>query len=93
MLGVFRDDKKRGIIGGRVLNGKLKKRSSFEIQRNEEIVGNGTILTLQRNKKDVDTVEKGDECGLRIETTERIQEGDILTVHHEIKTKVTLDQK
>ena len=38
------------------------------------------MVSLQRNKKDVEKVQKGDECGMMIEVDSKAQEGDILSL-------------
>lgn len=84
VLVVFRKEKEREIIGGRVIEGEIKKGNNFKIQRREEIVGEGVVLNLQRRKKDVDKIEKGEECGLLIKGDE-VMEGDILVFWQKLK--------
>ena len=45
------------------------------------------MINLQRNKKDIDEVQKGDECGILFEGNVTIEEGDILLFYIEEKRK------
>ena len=83
ILGVFLVDKKRQVVGGKVTEGEVRKGIRAEIIRAEEIVGEGRITNVQRDKKDVLSVAKGQECGLSFEGTELIQEGDTLQFYIE----------
>ena len=78
VLAVFLTDKDRQIIGGRVVDGEVKQSSFLEIYRDEEKVGEGKIIELQKNKKKVGQVEKGSECGILYKGEVKIEKGDIL---------------
>ena len=49
-----------------------------EIVRNGEVVGKGKVTNIQKDKKDVPTVVKGQECGLSFDSEEKVQEDDEL---------------
>lgn len=83
----FLAEKNRQIVGGRVIEGEVKKGAQIEVFREEEKVGQGRMINLQRNKKDVDLVQKGDECGILFEGNTQIQEGDILSFYTESRRK------
>lgn len=83
VLAVFLIDKNRQIIGGRVAEGEVRKGSKAEVVRNEEIIGTGKVVNVQRDKKDVVSLPKGAECGLHYEGSEKIQEGDMLRFYIE----------
>jgi len=87
VLAKFLTEKNRQIIGGRVTGGEVKKRSQIEVFRNEEKIGRGKMVSLQRNKKDTDIVLKGEECGILFEGDVRIEEGDILQFYTKEKIK------
>jgi translation initiation factor IF-2 len=87
VLAKFLTDKNRQIIGGRVTEGELKKGSSLEVYRNEEKIGSGRMINLQRNKKEAESVSKGDECGILFEGDVKITEGDIILAYIEQKTR------
>ncbi|MDD2696555.1 MAG: translation initiation factor IF-2 [Candidatus Pacebacteria bacterium] len=83
----FISDKNRQIVGGRVVEGEVKKGASIEVWRSEEKVGQGRMINLQRNKKDADLVSKGDECGILFEGNVKIEEGDMLLIFVEERIK------
>lgn len=83
VLAVFRTDKSRQIVGGKVVEGKAKKGAQIEVFRNEEKIGKGRMINLQKNKKEADIVAKGDECGMLYEGDVKIGEGDVLLMFGE----------
>jgi translation initiation factor IF-2 len=74
----FWADKGRQIVGGKVIDGEVKKGVKIEVFRNENPVGQGRLINLQKNKKDIPEARKGDEVGILYEGQEKIQEGDHL---------------
>ena len=78
VLVIFRTEKNRQIVGGKVIEGRVEKGSKIEIFREEQKIGQGKMISLQVQKKDIAVVEKGKECGVLYEGNVRIQEGDIL---------------
>jgi len=66
---------KQQIVGGRVLEGPIKNKESFEIWFNDKYIGQGKILNLQSQKKDIDQAEKNQEIGLLIESDVFINSG------------------
>jgi len=87
VLAIFRKEKSRMIIGGKVIEGKLINKTLLDIVRDEKKIGSGKIIQLQHNKKDVPEVEKGREAGILFEGEPVIEEGDILEVYREEKKK------
>jgi len=83
-LAVFKTEKGKQIVGGRVLEGEIK-RGKAEVIRNEEYIGEGRITKLQQNKQDTDKISKGRECGISYEGEAKIQENDILNAFVEEK--------
>ena len=83
VLAVFLVDKKRQVIGGKVLEGEVHKGVSAEVVRRLEVVGQGRITNVQRDKKDVPIAGKNQECGLSYEGAEKIQAGDTLQFYIE----------
>jgi len=90
ILAIFLTEKNRQIIGGKVVEGLTKKGSSVEIYRNEEKLGKGKIISLQRDKKDAQELTKGSECGILYEGNIQVEEGDILLVYTEERRKIEL---
>jgi translation initiation factor IF-2 len=87
VLAKFLAEKNRQIIGGRVIEGEVKKGALIEVFRDEEKIGQGRMINLQRNKKDIDSVGKGEECGILFEGEVKIEEGDVLQIYTEEKIK------
>ena len=87
ILEVFRQEKSRQIIGGKVTDGLIKKGGFAEITRNKEKIGKGKIIGLQKQKKEIDEALKGSECGLLYEGTGKIEKGDILEIYTEERRK------
>jgi len=83
VLAVFRTEKNSQIIGGKVIEGEIKRGAKLEVVRNEEIVGKGKIIKLQQDKQDIDQVGKGRECGILYQGDVQVQEDDVLTIYIE----------
>ncbi|HUT95992.1 MAG TPA: translation initiation factor IF-2 [Candidatus Paceibacterota bacterium] len=78
VIAIFRREKTKMIVGGKVSDGKIVNKTHIDIMRNEEKVGTGKIIQLQHNKQDMAEVEKGREAGIMFEGDAIIEEGDIL---------------
>jgi len=87
---IFLTEKNRQILGGKVMEGMIRKGASVEVYRNDENIGKGKIVGLQRNKKEIDEVAKGTECGMLYEGNVRIAEKDILVAFAEERRKIEL---
>jgi len=95
ILIVFKTEKNRQIIGGRVIEGKVKKGGLIEVFRStsagkgveEEKIGKGKLLNLQKNKKDIDQCARGEECGILFEGDIKVESGDILLIYTEERQK------
>lgn len=90
VLAIFRTEKNRMIVGGKVLSGKIEKGAKIEILRNDEIVGAGRPVGLQQDKKEVGEVKEGKECGVLFEGNARIEIGDILNFYREETKKIII---
>ncbi len=87
ILGIFLTDKNRQIVGGKVVDGEVKKGASIEVVRQENLVGKGRMINLQRDKKDIDRIIKGQECGIMYEGDVKVEVGDVLAIYTEEKIK------
>jgi len=87
ILMVFSPEKNRQIIGGKTIEGEIKKGLNAEIHRNEEKIGQGKIINLQKNKKDAEKCLRGEECGIMFEGNAKVAESDVLFVYTEEKIK------
>ena len=90
VLKVFRTEKGKQIVGGRIIEGEVLKNSKIEIFREEEMIGKGRIIELQKEKKAIERGEADDEVGILYEGKERVQEDDILSFYIEEKKKSEL---
>lgn len=76
VLAVF--GKRKGqeqVVGGRVLNGIIKRGAEFEIVSGTTVIGGGRVLNLQVQKQDVNEAVAGQEAGLLVETDLPIEIG------------------
>ena len=81
VLAIFRTEKSRMIIGGKVSEGELKRGAKSQVFRGEELVGGGKIVQLKIQDKVVEKVEAGKECGILFDGSARIQVGDTLRAY------------
>ncbi|MDP2741466.1 MAG: translation initiation factor IF-2, partial [bacterium] len=84
---VFWGEKNRQIVGGKIIAGEFKKGLKLNILRDEVKVGSGRIINLQRDKKDIEKLKKGDEAGILFEGNVKIEKGDILVAYTEERKK------
>jgi len=87
VLAIFRKEKAKMIIGGKVISGKAVNKVNVDVIRDEEKISSGRVSQLQHNKKDMGEVEKGREAGLFYEGEPIIEEGDILEFYRKEKKK------
>ncbi len=78
ILAVFGKKEGKQIIGGKVITGTFKSNLKVEVQRQEQIIGEGRIVNLQCQKQDVKEVNESSECGLLLESETAINVGDQL---------------
>ena len=87
ILAKFLAEKNRQIVGGKVIKGEVKKRALIEVTREDKLIGKGKLINLQRDKKDIDRVIKGQDCGIFFEGEVKIEEGDVLVIYTEERKK------
>ena len=87
VLALFKKEKDRQVIGGKVINGQINKNALIDVIRNEKKVGQGRIIQLQRDKKETEEVSKDQECGILFQGTITIEEKDILEFYKEERKK------
>ena len=78
VLGIFYTKWKEMTVWGKVLEWKAKNKCKFRILRWDEIVANGEILSLHKNKDEVKEIVEWDECGMKVKVWKKIEEWDIL---------------
>lgn len=85
ILALFKEDKNKQIVGGRVESGKARQGCKFDIIRNNTKIGVGKIAGLQSQKNAVEEVAEGAEFGLLAEASISIAVGDTLEIFTEEK--------
>lgn len=79
---------KVGIIAGSyITDGNLKRSAKARIIRNDVIIYDGKISSIQREKDVVKEIKKGLECGITIEGYNDIKQGDIIEAYEMIEIK------
>lgn len=81
LLAIFRTSGKSAIVGGRVQTGSIRHKAICKIVRAGKNVGEATIAQLQSNKKDVNEVTNGNECGMKLDTATTPEVDDILEIY------------
>jgi translation initiation factor IF-2 len=81
VLGVFKTTKAKVICGGEVTSGKLTNDLDLRIMRGKEVIGEGKITNLQKDKQESKEVVQGEQCGMSVETTTAIEVGDVLSFY------------
>ncbi len=76
ILAVFSKEKDRQVVGGKVQEGIIASGVEVRIIRRENEIGRGKIRELQSQKKRVDEVAIGFECGMMVEAKMEIAVGD-----------------
>lgn len=84
---IFKFSKVGLIAGCHVTNGTIKNNSNARIIRDDVVVYNGRIKTLQREKDQVKEVGKGMDCGLTLENCQDYKENDCIEVYDLVEIK------
>ncbi|MBI2410637.1 MAG: translation initiation factor IF-2 [Candidatus Kerfeldbacteria bacterium] len=91
VLAVFKTGTNHIIVGGRVEDGVMKNHAPVKIVRKGQMVAEGTIGQLQKEKKNAGEVTSGSECGLRIDGTPNVQTGDTIEAYEAQEKERTLE--
>jgi len=84
---IFQIPKVGSIAGSYVLDGKMVRNALVRVMRGQQTVQEGRITSLKRIKENVTEVAKGLECGIGLDKSKDIQEGDIIVAYLIEKTK------
>ncbi|MFT4967014.1 MAG: translation initiation factor IF-2 [Candidatus Deianiraeaceae bacterium] len=77
------DISKTGKIAGMIVqDGAVKKGALAKVIRDGALVTQGIIKTLKHFQEDVKSVQQGKECGMQIEKTEDLKNGDIVEIYN-----------
>jgi len=85
ILALFRKTEKFSIVGGKVLEGRIKPNSKIRIWRDDNLIGEGKLAELQINKIEVKEATEDQECGIKYQGIEEIKIGDIFEIYQEEK--------
>lgn len=78
VLQVFSASKFGKVAGCKVIEGELRRGAKARLYRGDDIVYEGDLSSLRREKDDVKEVRQGFECGVGFKNFNDIQPGDIL---------------
>ena len=80
VLQKFKVSKIGAIAGCRVIEGTVDKNAKVRVMRSEEVVYDGAILSLKREKNETNEVKSGTECGISIKEFNDFKVGDFIEV-------------
>ena len=70
------------IVWGKIIEWRAQNHATFKVMRwiwdEEEQVANGRITSLKRDQENVKIVKEWYECGIKVRTSKKIQESDII---------------
>ncbi len=75
---VFKVSKGRNVAGCMVMEGSVTRNKGARLVRNGEVIAEGKIDTLRRFKDDVTEVKAGFECGIRLDSFDHYEDGDVI---------------
>jgi len=75
---VFKVSKGRSVAGCMIMEGNITRNKGARLVRGGKIIAEGKIDTLRRFKDDVTDVKAGFECGMRLDSFDKYEEGDII---------------
>jgi translation initiation factor IF-2 len=73
------------ILGSRVEKGYLKKDCKVDIVRDDEIIAESKIKSLRINKDSVNEVKAGFDCGIQLNDSLEVKEGDQVYCYKVVK--------
>lgn len=82
---VFKVSKVGNVAGCEVVLGMVKRGARVRLLRDDVVIHEGTLKTLQRFKDEVKEVKEGTECGMAFENYEDIKAGDIIECYDVIE--------
>lgn len=78
ILKVFRTEKDRGIVGGKVISGYISPGSKIKVYRDEEVLGELKTESVQLGGEKVSQIAKGNECGVSYIGSLKLKQSDTL---------------
>ncbi len=87
---VFKVSKGRSVAGCMVMEGLITRNKGARLVRDGQVIVEGKVDTLRRFKDDVTEVKAGFECGIRLESFDKYEEGDVIETFEIEKIRPTL---
>ena len=84
---IFKFSKVGLIAGCHVVTGVVRNNEKARIIRDDVVVYNGAVNTLQHEKDQVKEVTKGMDCGITLENCQDYKEGDIIEIYDLVEIK------
>lgn len=81
VLKTFSVSKTGTIAGCRVMRGSVQRECRMRVIRDQTVIGDYPIESLKREKDDSKEVQRGMECGIKLEKFNDIKEGDTLEAY------------
>ncbi len=91
VLAVFRTQKNRQILGGKIIKGEARKGLFAELWRKEEKIGEGKVVNIKKEEKDMEKISENEEMGMLFESKEKAEEGDFIVLYKEEEVKKTIE--
>ncbi len=91
VLAVFKTQKNRQILGGKVIKGDAIKGSPAEIWRGDEKIGEGKVVNIKKEEKDMKKISENEEMGMLIESKIKAEKDDVVVLYKEEILNRTLD--
>ena len=77
----FKLSKREKAAGCMVRDGRITSRGRARVERDSEVVYEGSLSSLKRFQNDASEVREGQECGIRLDNFSDYKEGDIIEVY------------
>lgn len=84
---IFKFSKVGLIAGCHVVTGVVRNNEKARIIRDDVVIYNGAVNTLQHEKDQVKEVTKGMDCGITLENCQDYKEGDIIEIYDLVEVK------
>lgn len=81
VLRTFNVSKSGTIAGCRVMRGTIQRECRMRVIRDQTVIGDYAIESLKREKDDAKEVQRGMECGIKLEKFNDVKEGDTLEAY------------
>lgn len=91
LLGIFKATKTYVVCGGEVKSGKVEAKQLVRISRGGEQIGEATVSAVQKGPNQVKEAVEGEQCGLNLATTAKIEIGDTLEFYTKEEKARTLE--